>query len=1441
MAKFSVIPKDGGTARYSGTPTFTGTYMKPGMLEFREVASPTPIDFTAGDYVVYSRTGLTYRLYNVPQLKKQARNQAYGGAFVYQSVQFFDDSKQLEICPFRDLVTGDNRIHFSTQPSISTFEGVDGIARRLQACLDDMYPGQWLVRLATTAMGASQDLVDLMAEARDFTVSGVSLLGALDKVYEVWPEVGWVFTRENTGTAGSPVWKNVITIGGGGLSTTASYVYGKGHGLNSITRFAANADELANRLFVYGSSKNMLPRWYNSQNIKDAQSVDIQNLMIPVSEWGLTDVEGTDLPDAAKAYVEDADSIARLGLRPKTYYFDGTGDLPEIYPTIREATIKAVRDALGSSSAPYYPSATAYPNENVRVDRLLSAQATFDSGLAGDTPGRANVESESQAFSASNSFTMQAGSTYYPFYHYQGVWHPTRTGTLSLSWLLDLDGLVQLDGIESCVVTVKVKDPSYQGPVILGCEYEIMSDATGVVHLVGRDLAAVKANVRSVDYSVNIDIAVKMLPQSSDKTATYNFVGSVGFSAQNTRSKTFKIGIRQIGFNITDQALLGEGKTIAMRSGKCAGRSFTIKAVVYNSTTDTWELECYRSEDESLSQWFPNTDYPVRGLENAGQSNEYPGDEFVLLDIAMPDIYVRMAEDRLYAAAQELLLDTASERWQYTPDIDAKFMVENSRTIVAGQNMTLEDADIIGQSPVSVLVDSLTISEGEAAIPTYKVTLRDRKRKTWTESESATSISSKPVSNSTQDAVSQMSGGDSFFMLDDNGNITLKAQYQNLWVPGWLAAGGVGSGGGGGGGGASYLNDLNDVTVPNPAAGDLLSWDATANSGQGAWVNVARSQVGTPVSLTNGNDYSTLTVNSVTAEFYTKSQVDSIVGNLDVDTLVDITTSQDGILTFEWSNGDTINVDLNHEHSDYVPVTRTINGVDLSQNRNFYTLGTPIAGSAANGVLYQVDGISYNPSSVSANSDLTRIEWNPNAGGTGIGAWHIKGNLYADGWIAAGGIGSGGGGGGTIFLNSSIEDVSVDTTSLSSGHILQWNGTSWVNTPLSVTANPATTTTLGGVMVGSVLSTTPIIQTISSVSDRYYYIQCDSSGLAFVNVPWTGGSGSASWGTYSSSSHTIELTVNGTSYVLCENGYSAGGGVSSESDPVFTASPAYSLDSTHVIALMSDDYALKTGGSTYNFLVNTLKFSLGSLSAENYGSTGLEEPRPKWTYTYQDNTQYPPALVTKTKYLAYKDEIPTTLKNPYALTFGSYTYDGSMARTLTAGSIGAVTLAGAETITGAKTMTANLIMGADIYPSTDLGASLGYSDHRFANGHIQTLGSTTLYLKNSTTGNNSAMLTANGGYFILRAGGNLAVSYKQLNFDETDGLYPGTTGIGLGKSANRWGDFYMSSTAKIQLGPVTIEYDSVNYALRVHGTDNNHVIGLYCDGFVAAGGVQASE
>lgn len=862
--------------------------MKPGVLEFRDIPSPVILALTPGCYVDYTRTGFRYKIYATPQIKKQARSSTYGGAFVYQGVQLFDASKMLEYCPFRDLVKGDNRIHFSTQPSISTFEGCDGLARRFEACLRDQYDvngvQSWAVRIATRSENPT--LYDLMMEPREFTVSGVSILECLEKIYEIWPDVGWVYKVENG--------IDTIVIGGGAVgANTGTYAYGKGNGLTSLTRTAANADEIANRIFAYGSSRNMLPRWYNNQAIKNAESVDIQNLMIPVAEWGLTD----NLPDAAKAFVEDAASILKNGLRPTTVYFDGSGEYPEIYPSIRETTINMVRTAIGDSTAKYYPSTTIYTNPSERVDVLKSAQADYDSGKAGDD-GKAAAKTDSESVADTASGTVPAQIPAYQKLYLNPFYSKTvlidAAGYYTLKFNLPVTGTASITGalgyLGICIRAYRVDNDTTE-TLIGERETKMEQSASEPTSWTFKTASlTVSRETFSAGQSVRFEARVVFAKSVQNGGGAYSFslAGSASYSASFYRSKTFTITLKQVGFDINEQADLGNGKTIAMRSGDCAGRSFAIESAMYDSATDSWVLECWRSEDESLSQWFPNSDYKVKA-----------GDEFVLLDIAMPDIYVLMAEQKLFAAARELISETANEMWQYTPEIDAKFMVENGRTIRAGEYLVLSDADIIGPTPESILVDIVTISEGESAIPTYKVTLRDRKRKKWTEAEAPETTSSKSVGSSpsaTDTPYVDLSGyvqeesfndlsarvsaleDESFFMLDDDGNVTLKPQYQNLWVDGWLSAGGIGAGGGGGGGGL-IESVLGVADLDTPIVLEDLSETFSAKAIQTIWDAVKVLQNTTPnVSLVNGANNSTLTVNGTTADFYTKSQIDAIVG-----------------------------------------------------------------------------------------------------------------------------------------------------------------------------------------------------------------------------------------------------------------------------------------------------------------------------------------------------------------------------------------------------------------------------------------------------------------------------------------------------------------------------------------------------------------------------------
>ena len=996
MAKFKIY-SPAGTEIYEGTPSFTGQYMAPGLLEFREIASPVPLDLVAGCYVDYTRTGFRYKIYSVPQVKKQARQRSYGGAFLYQNVQLYDASKMLEYCPFRDLVKGDNRIHFSTQPSISTFEGVDGLARRFEACLQDQYgANSWRVRVATVADdGISQDLADLMADAREFTVSGVNILECLNKVYEIWPDVGWVYTVEEG--------IDTIIIGGAGLNANqGTYAYGKGNGLTSLTRTVANADEMANRIYAYGSSRNMLPRWYNNQTIKDAESVDIQNLMIPASSWGITD----GLPDASKAYVENAASIAKIGLRPATVYFDGSGEYPEIYPTLRNATIGEVRTWIQqhASSPKWSPSTTVYTNMNERVDVLKSAQATFDSGKAGDD-GKNTIFTEYQTVTASGSETIVAGTKRYTqtIITQSVEFGSSEAGTRNISIMLSMPGSLSLTGASSAIVRASLhKDHPANASTVMS-QVELTPGATaGTFNFSTIVLSGTKKDIEAATYYLVVELDVALEESETDLTLTYDASGDLSVSLSQYRSKTFTVTLKQIGFDISEQAALGDGKTISMRSGSCVGRTFTINTVQYNSASDDWTLECFRSEDESLSQWFPNTDYPVRA-----------GDEFVLLDIAMPEIYIGIAEGRLLQAAQDLLSDTATERWQYVPEIDAKYMVENSRIIRAGEYMTLLDPEIIeegtdgyvyfktsndeylltsngekivvgGGMVTAILVDTVVINEGEAAIPTYKVTLRDRKRKTWTESESAPTSTSKSVGTVSEATTQSSSGsGDSFWTLDDNGNVTLKPQYENAWVPGWLAAGGIGTESSGG---VSYLKELTDIyhnengilrsdgtAVQN---GDVLvydstnaRWSAAAQSGGGGGSTVSwGTQSGNTISLSVDGVSKTLLLSGA-LDGYLPLTGGTLTGDLRL------------------KNTGNYGLAINFGDGNYVYLKEADDDV-LS--------------------IYAKNGIS-----LSASETSSKFEWD-----SANNAWHFHGNVYADGWMAAGGIGSGSSGGSNVSISN---------------------------------------------------------------------------------------------------------------------------------------------------------------------------------------------------------------------------------------------------------------------------------------------------------------------------------------------------------------------------------------------------------------------------------------
>lgn len=285
-------------------------------------------------------------------------------------------------------------------------------------------------------------------------------------------------------------------------------------------------------------------------------------------------------------------------------------------------------------------------------------------------------------------------------------------------------------------------------------------------------------------------------------------------------------------------------------------------------------------------------------------------------------------------------------------------------------------------------------------------------------------------------------------------SVKLKPEYTGLWAEGWVASGGVGSQSGGGGG-SSTLSGLLDVygvsgNVLHPDGtqvdnGDALRYDSSL----GKWValSVSEDAGGVALSLsttaaflldTNGN--------------FLLDSTGKFLATTNYGVNIDLLDSGGNVL----SSVSLPSVSATNYLSSYVPTSRTINGHPLTSDitlsavndlgvaqwamggvgstipfsilPELYTLGTRVAETAAKGTMLGINAISNDLSSTGSESSL--IKWEN-------GAWHFYGNLYADGWIAAGGIGAGGSGGGGSSTLSGLLDVYGNA-----GNVLHPDGTS---------------------------------------------------------------------------------------------------------------------------------------------------------------------------------------------------------------------------------------------------------------------------------------------------------------------------------------------------------------------------------------------------------------
>lgn len=179
---------------------------------------------------------------------------------------------------------------------------------------------------------------------------------------------------------------------------------------------------------------------------------------------------------------------------------------------------------------------------------------------------------------------------------------------------------------------------------------------------------------------------------------------------------TFTVQLYDLGFDL-NESYMPEAQ-LSMKSGALQGYAFTIAKIV-KASDGSYTLTLGRNtleESDTDNFTVPNKDWNMKA-----------GDRFVLLNILMPQEYIRAAENRLLERAKEYIAKYSSTNYSYNIGVDEIFMARNANfynEIMEGKRLTVNDPEM-GIDHENVIIQSLSIKEGEGLIPTFEVTLNN--------------------------------------------------------------------------------------------------------------------------------------------------------------------------------------------------------------------------------------------------------------------------------------------------------------------------------------------------------------------------------------------------------------------------------------------------------------------------------------------------------------------------------------------------------------------------------------------------------------------------------------------------------------------------------------------------------------------------------------------
>lgn len=710
--EWKVYSSDGKTVKATTKRVeYNGEYMGSCSLTIT-FESHAPINFEIGDYIDYRLE--RFYLNVLPSSKKQCSRNGSKNAFAYENVQFMSVSDELVRCDFLDVVKKDNNIHWTALPTFSFYcEGVKNLAERIQANLDRVYgENVWTIQIDKTYEDSRKYI--------QISISNQSVWDALLLVNSTF--------KTNFIIRG----RTVII---GTTSNNIDHVFscGIGRGLLSITRASDTNQKVITRLRALGNTTNVPTNYYKYLCMKI-----MREYVVP------TDLEMTlTVFDRTKWYVTTLtlhDKWAQDGLSyscktetpPRDSYEDFDKFIKYMHPTL-EITYDGNKVVYATVGKWEYEGKTTY--------RYIVVDEAFWHYMSNRRPeGKVTL---------SFGGTSALNYNYIVNTHKGAMTSANYPNNMAITRLMlpgfpigdketDKDGEIKTDcgyvdkAYEGYKLIVTSNDVYIESP-----QKKIAGLREGSVYIDGTDNEVTDYNV----YPSIEDMTVEDLNKAGiypvlddgdngklNQVAKSSKIEDNGDSDYNTgqASETF-VWIKDLGFNIWDYRTGSETPNIYLKSGKCVGRTFDIKNCIRDG--NKYKLTIIRKSDNDLNILYPNSQSPIAG-----------GDEFVILNIKMPDVYYKAASQRLLKYALLYLKENDKTKFSYTPVVDNLWIARQHDANVSlgaksiytnikeGDRMEIDEASDLGIAS-SIFISNLKITESEdSLIPLVEISLQDDKK-----------------------------------------------------------------------------------------------------------------------------------------------------------------------------------------------------------------------------------------------------------------------------------------------------------------------------------------------------------------------------------------------------------------------------------------------------------------------------------------------------------------------------------------------------------------------------------------------------------------------------------------------------------------------------------------------------------------------------------------